>query len=172
MHHQTVDSRLTNARILLVDDEHYMRKVVRTMLIGLGVRTVYEAEDGPSGLAMIRAHAPDIVILDWEMPGLNGPSFVRMVRSPETFPLPEIPMIMLTGHGERARVVEAVCLGVHEFLLKPVSTKALRDRLVSVLVNPRPIVSSGAYYGPKPRKYASAVHADIDEAVAKLVMVN
>jgi len=165
-------SRLTNARVLLVDDEYYMRKVVRTMLLGLGIRTVYEAEDGPSGLALVRAHAPDAVILDWEMPGLNGASFVRMVRSPETFPMPDIPIIMLTGHGERARVVEAVCLGVNEFLLKPVSTKALRDRLLSVLVNPRPIVSAGAYYGPMPRKYAAAVHADVDETVAKLVMVS
>ena len=172
MDQEGLNSRLTNARILLVDDEHYMRKVVRTMLIGFGVRTVYEAEDGPSGRAMIRAHAPDVVILDWEMPGLNGPSFVRMVRSPETFPLPDIPIVMLTGHGERARVVEAVCLGVHEFLLKPVSTKALRDRLLAVLLNPRPIVSSGAYYGPMPRKFAAAVHADIDETVAKVVMVN
>jgi CheY-like chemotaxis protein len=158
--------------VLLVDDEYYMRKVVRTMLLGLGIRTVYEAEDGPSGLALVRAHAPDAVILDWEMPGLNGPSFVRMVRSPETFPMPDIPIIMLTGHGERARVVEAVCLGVNEFLLKPVSTKALRDRLLSVLVNPRPIVSAGAYYGPMPRKYAAAVHADVDETIAKLVMVS
>jgi hypothetical protein len=65
-----------------------------------------------------------------------------------------------------------MCLGVNEFLLKPVSTKSLRDRLVSVLVNPRPIVSAGHYYGPMPRKYAAAVHADIDEAVAKLVLVN
>jgi CheY-like chemotaxis protein len=172
MDHKSLNSRLTSARVLLVDDEYYMRKVVRTMLLGLGIRTVYEAEDGAAGLALIRAHAPDAVILDWEMPGLNGASFVRIVRTPESFPLPDIPIIMLTGHGERARVVEAMCLGVNEFLLKPVSTKALRDRLLSVLINPRPIVSAGHYYGPMPRKYAAAVHADIDEAVAKLVLVN
>jgi CheY-like chemotaxis protein len=172
MDHKALNSRLTSARVLLVDDEYYMRKVVRTMLLGLGIRTVYEAEDGAAGLALIRAHAPDAVILDWEMPGLNGASFVRIVRTPESFPLPDIPIIMLTGHGERARVVEAMCLGVNEFLLKPVSTKSLRDRLVSVLVNPRPIVSAGHYYGPMPRKYAAAGHADIDEAVAKLVLVN
>jgi len=135
MDHKALNSRLTSARVLLVDDEYYMRKVVRTMLLGLGIRTVYEAEDGATGLALIRAHAPDAVILDWEMPGLNGASFVRLVRTPESFPLPDIPIIMLTGHGERARVVEAMCLGVNEFLLKPVSTKSLRDRMVSVLVN-------------------------------------
>ena len=168
--------KLNSARVLLVDDEPYMRKVVRTMLLGMGVRAVHEADDGPTGLAMIRTHAPDVVILDWEMPGLNGTSFVRMVRSPETFPLPDTPIIMLTGHGERQRVIEAVCVGVNEFLLKPVSTNALRDRLVSVLLNPRKMVSSGPYYGPMPRKFATAlhtnVHADNDEAVAKVFMLN
>src|SRR6185437_8348845 len=95
-----VTARLSSARILLVDDEQYMRKVVRTMLIGMGVRYIHEAQDGPTGLDMIRNQAPDVVILDWEMPGLNGASFVRMVRSPSTFPLPDVPIIMLTGHGE------------------------------------------------------------------------
>jgi DNA-binding response OmpR family regulator len=113
-----------------------------------------------------------VVILDWEMPGLNGAGFVRMVRSPETFPLPDIPIIMLTGHGERARVVEAVCLGVNEFLLKPVSTKALRDRLAAVLANPRRMVSNGPYYGPAPRKHATVLQQSADEAMAKYVMLN
>ena len=74
--------RFAAAKILVVDDEHYMRKVVRTMLMSIGVREVYEAPDGPAGLDLIRTQAPDVVILDWEMPGLDGPGFVRMVRSP------------------------------------------------------------------------------------------
>ncbi len=170
---KALTAKLTSARVLLVDGEPYMRKVVRAMLLGMGVRAVHEADDGP---AMIRTHCPDVVILDWEMPGLNGTSFVRMVRSPETFPLPDTPIIMLTGHGEKQRVMEAVCIGVNEFLLKPVSTNALRDRLVFVLVNPRKMVSSGPYYGPMPRKFATAlhtnVHADNDQAVAKVFMLN
>jgi cysteine desulfurase len=52
-----------------------------------------------------------------------------MVRSPATFPLPDVPIVMLTGHGERSRVIEAIKIGVNEYLLKPVSAKALRDRL-------------------------------------------
>ena len=164
-------SRFASARILLVDDEQYMRKVVRTMLLGIGARHICEAHDGPTGLQLIREQAPDVVILDWEMPGLNGASFMRIVRSPETFPLPDVPVIMLTGHGEKARVVEAVCLGVNEFLLKPVSTKALRDRLNAVLCNPRPMVSSGSYYGPAPRKLGTALWSDADDAVASLVLV-
>ncbi|HZQ12384.1 MAG TPA: response regulator [Pseudolabrys sp.] len=164
--------RFAATKVLVVDDEHYMRKVVRTLLMSVGVRTIYEAPDGPSGLELIRTMAPDVVVLDWEMPGLDGSGFVRMVRSPETFPFPDVPIIMLTGHGERRRVIEAVSIGVNEFLLKPVSSKALQDRLISVLAKPRPLVRSGDYYGPEPRKMATAVHADNDQAIANLIMLN
>jgi DNA-binding NarL/FixJ family response regulator len=62
---------------------------------------------------------------------------------------------MLTGHGERSRVREAVRLGVHEFLLKPVSSKALLTRIMSVLTKPRAMVKRGDFYGPEPRKLSS-----------------
>jgi YesN/AraC family two-component response regulator len=79
---------------------------------------------------------------------------------------------MLTGHGERSRVIEAIKIGVNEFLLKPVSSKALQDRLVAVLTKPRKSVQSGNYYGPVPRNLLTSVHADNDEAVANLFLVN
>jgi two-component system, chemotaxis family, chemotaxis protein CheY len=166
-----IATRLASAKVLVVDDEYYMRKVVRTLLMSIGVRTVYEAADGPAGLDLIRSMAPDVVIVDWQMPGLDGAGFVRMVRSPQTFPFPDVPIIMLTGHGERSRVIEAIQIGVNEFLLKPVSSKALQDRMVAVLTRPRPMVQTGDYYGPMPRKMAG-IHSDGDEAVANLVMVN
>ena len=165
-------ARFATIKVLVVDDESYMRKVVRTMLMSIGVRNIYEASDGPTGLALIRTLEPDVVILDWEMPGVDGPAFVRMVRSPDTFPCPDVPIIMLTGHGERSRVIEAVKIGVNEFLLKPVSAKALQDRIISVLAKPRPLVKSGDYYGPAPRKMAASVNADNDETITTLFMVN
>lgn len=161
-----------STKVLVVDDEHYMRKVVRTMLTTIGIRTVYEAATGPAGLELIRSVAPDVVIVDWEMPGLDGAGFTRAVRSPTTFPLPDVPIIMLTGHGERARVIEAMQCGVNEFLLKPVSSKSLQDRMIAVLTNPRPFVHTANYYGPAPRKMLAGVHADGDAAVANLVLVN
>ena len=164
--------RLAAAKVVVVDDEQYMRKVVRTMLLSVGVHNVHEAADGPAGLELIRRIAPDVVILDWQMPGMDGPAFVRMVRSPATFPFPNVPIILLTGHGERSRVVEAVKIGVNEFLLKPVSVKALQDRMISVLTNPREVVKSGDYYGPVPRKLATAIHADNDQAIANLTALN
>jgi DNA-binding response OmpR family regulator len=59
---------------------------------------------------------------------------------------------MLTAHGDRSRIVEAVRIGVNEFLCKPVSAKALTDRLTSIFAKPRANVQLGDYYGPEPRK--------------------
>jgi two-component system, chemotaxis family, chemotaxis protein CheY len=150
-----IAQRLMALRVLIVDDEFTMRKVTRSLLQAIGVRTIYEANDGLSGLEAIRTVGPDVVILDREMPSPNGPEFVRTVRSPDTFPLPDVPIIMLTGYGERSRVVEAVKLGVNDFLVKPVSTRALMARLVSLIAKPRKMVKKGDYYGPEPRRLSS-----------------
>lgn len=147
--------RLIALRVLIVDDEPIMRRVTGSLLQAIGIRTIHEANDGHSGLEAICTFAPDVVILDWEMPRPNGPEFVRAVRSPESFPRPDVPIIMLTGHGEHARVVEAVNLGVNDFLLKPVSTKALLARFVALIANPRRMVKKGDYYGPEPRQISS-----------------
>jgi two-component system chemotaxis response regulator CheY len=148
-----VEKVMQSIEVLVVEDNQYMRKVVRNILVNLGVKNIYEAADGIAGLESIRMFAPDLVILDWEMPLLNGAELVRIVRSPGVFPVPDVPIIMLTGHVERWRVVEATRLGVHEFLKKPVSGKALLDRMMSILSSPRPMVRLGDYYGPEPRKH-------------------
>src|SRR5262245_31275991 len=152
---ENIKAVMGRIKVLIVDDEYYTRKVIRTLLLAMGCTKIYEANDGATGLDAIRGLAPDIVLLDWEMPGIDGAEFVRRVRSPNTFPVPNVPIIMLTGHGERSRVLEAVRLGVHEFLLKPVSSSALQARMLSVLTKPRPMVKRGNYYGPEPRKLAS-----------------
>jgi DNA-binding response OmpR family regulator len=166
---RSLEARFAAIKVLVVDDEQYMRKVVRTLLMSNGVRNIFEAPDGPAGLEQIRNVQPVMVILDWEMPGLDGAGFMRMVRSPQTFPMPDIPVIMLTGHGERSRVIEAIEVGVNEFLLKPVSSKALRDRMVAVLTQSRPAVRSGDYYGPVPRRLVN-IHEENDNA-GHLVML-
>jgi two-component system chemotaxis response regulator CheY len=157
-------------RVLIVDDEATMRKVTRSLLQVIGVKTIYEACDGRSGLEAICRWAPDVVILDWSMPSPNGPEFVRQVRSPSEFPYPDTPIIMLTAHGDRSRVVEAVRLGVNEFLLKPVSSTALMARMVSILAKPRKMVKKGAYYGPEPRKM-STYKPETDPALPQIVMI-
>ena len=165
----SLDERIKALKILVIDDEPYIRKVIRTLLTSIGVRSVCEAADGIEGLESIRTNAPDIVLVDWEMPLLDGPEFVRLVRSPGSFPMPNIPIVMLTGHAERSRVVAALKAGVHEYLLKPVSSQALRTRIASILNNPRPMVRMGSYYGPTPRKPSTCKP---DTGYSDLVLVN
>jgi two-component system chemotaxis response regulator CheY len=154
-----IEARLATVKILIVDDHHHMRKVVRTMLAALGVRTVYEASDGAAGLDAVVKLSPDVVIVDWDMPVINGLQFIQMVRSPDQFAVPDVPIILLTGHGDRWRVQEAARFGVHEFLLKPVSTKALLDRIIAALA-PRQMMRFDGCYVPVPRKL---VVLDADE---------
>jgi len=164
-----VENIVESLCVLVVDDNQYMRKMVRNLLVNCGIKDIYEAADGIAALDMIRTIGPDVVILDWEMPLLSGAELVRIVRSPGVFPIPDIPIIMLTGHCERWRVVEAVRLGVNEYLTKPVSAKALHDRLISIMTQPRPVVQLGDYYGPEPRKMAA--EAADDEVLAAPVAI-
>ena len=150
--------------VLVVDDNQYMRKMIRNLLVNCGVKDIYEAGDGITALDTIRTVGPDVVILDWEMPLLSGAELVRIVRSPGVFPMPDVPIIMLSGFGERWRVVEAARLGVNEYLIKPVSAKAIYDRLVSITVQPRPTVRLGDYYGPEPRKLATEPVENVEQA--------
>jgi two-component system, chemotaxis family, chemotaxis protein CheY len=142
---------LQRLRLLVVDDNPFIRTMVRRLLGTVGVRDIVEAENGIAALEQIRKETPDIIILDWEMPLLNGPELVRIVRSPGVFPTPDIPIIMLSAHGEQWRIIKSVKLGVNEFLCKPVSAKALFERLMSILLKPRESVRLGDYYGPAPR---------------------
>jgi DNA-binding response OmpR family regulator len=148
-----VELKIQDLSVLVVDDNHYMRSIVRNLLINIGVRKVFEASDGIAGLDALRIVSPDVVILDWELPLLNGAEFVRIVRSPGVFPQPDVPIIMLSSHGERWRVVEAVRIGVNEYLRKPVCAQALLDRLILIIAKPRPSVQLGDYYGPEPRNH-------------------
>lgn len=147
-----IEDQIQSLAVLVVDDNQYTRKMIRNLLLNCGIKDVFEANDGIAALDAIRSIAPDVVVLDWEMPLLSGAELVRIVRSPGVFPMPDIPIIVLSAHGERWRVVEAVRLGVHEYLVKPVSAKALYDRLAAIVSQPRPVVQLGDYYGPVPRK--------------------
>ena len=154
MTNRPIHPRVQALKVLVIDDEHYMRKVTRTILTAIGVRTIIEATDGMTGLEIARGQAPDLIIVDWEMPVIDGCQFIRMVRSPGEFPLPDTPIIMLSAHSDQWRVVESARVGANEFLRKPVSIKTLEDRVTAVVVRPRPMVKINGYYGPMPRRLA------------------
>lgn len=149
---KSLESLIQGFNILIVDSNTFMRRLTRSMLINLGAKSVLEAADGLDALEMIRTSDPDIMLLEWDMPVLNGMEVMRIVRSPGVFPRPNLPIIMLTNRAQRSYVIDALRAGVHEFLIKPTSPKALRDRLMSIVFKPRPMVKLGNYYVPCPRR--------------------
>ncbi len=142
---------------LIVDDSAYMRTIMRTILTSFGARKIYEAEDGASGFEKLNAYGPDIAVIDWEMPVLNGPELIKMIRNPDTCRHAFVPIILLTGHTERHRILEARKFGVHEILRKPVSPRAIYQRIAAIVLHPRPFIRTASYFGPEPRDEIRAV---------------
>ena len=94
----------------------------------------------------------DVLIVDWHMQPLDGLDFVRLVRTASDSPNPYVPIIMLTGYTEYARVVEARDAGINEFLAKPISAKSLYLRFAAIIDNPRPFIRTKKYFGPDRRR--------------------
>lgn len=147
-----VEKLMDRLAVLIVDGNHYTRRLTRMMLANLGIRSIYEAGDGVVALEAIRSVNPDVMIVDWDLPVLTGQEVMRIVRSPGSFPRPNLPIIMLTDIGKRSRVNAAMRLGVHEMLVKPVSPKLLQLRLIGLMLRPRPMIRAGRYYIPMPRR--------------------
>jgi len=146
------DYNLSRLNFLIVDDNKHMRALVKSILHALGVKNVVEASDGADAFKELRHFPADVIICDWNMSPLDGLDFVRMVRTGSDSPNPFVPIIMLTGHTEMNRVMEARDSGVHEFLAKPISAKKLYTRIRSIIENPRSFVRAGLYFGPDRRR--------------------
>lgn len=149
-------------RFLVIDDNPHMRRIIRTLLHGLGTREVYEADDGATGLDAFTHNVPDVVLVDWAMPVFDGLELTRMIRETEGASNPFVPIIMITGHSERNRVLSARDAGITEFLAKPISAKALYHRIVSVVAHPRPFIKTEKYFGPDRRRNSNPNYAGVE----------
>ncbi len=148
------DYNLENLCMLVVDDNHHMRKLVKNILHSLGVKEVVEAADGSDALKELKARPIDLLITDWIMEPLDGVELVRMIRTGSDSENPFIPIIMLTGHTEQNRVIEARDVGINEFLAKPISAKSVYSRVKSVIEDGRSFVRTSAFFGPDRRRRA------------------
>ena len=144
--------RFDRLRVLVVDDNAHMRKLVTTILQAFGVTQIAEAESAENAWQSLREINPDVIVLDWVMEGMSGVDLVRMIRSNPQAPNPFVPVIMLTGHTSMEHVRQARDAGVNEFIAKPVSVKTMMSRLVAVIEHPRPYVRTGSFFGPCRRR--------------------
>ena len=142
---------LSALEVLIVDDSVHMRRIFRSILNGFDIRKVHEAEDGAAALEWLESNPADFLFIDWEMPVIDGAELVKLIRNPE-HAAAYMPIFMITGHSTRSRVRQATKLGVNEVLCKPIVPRHLYQRVVSTLLNPRPFIRTGNYFGPEPRK--------------------
>lgn len=146
-------------KILLVDDNQYMRVLVAEILRAVGVTEIREASDGADGLKTMRNFTADIVMTDLSMQPMDGVEFVRRLRNSADSPNPMIPVVMITGHSTMVRVNEARDVGVNEFLTKPLTARGVLERLHQAIENQRPFVRSPTYFGPDRRRRVDPYYA-------------
>lgn len=116
-------------RIMLVDDSKTMRNIQRTVLTQLGFTDVVEACDGVDALAKIPEARPQLFLVDWNMPNMDGITLVRKIREEDRV----TPIIMVTTEGEKTRVVEAIKAGVNNYVVKPFTPDLLSQRISQTL---------------------------------------
>jgi two-component system chemotaxis response regulator CheY len=112
---------------LVIDDSTTIRKILKEHLKKLGFE-VTEAGDGVQGLSCLRKMAQvDLVLVDWNMPEMDGISFVRAVRSNADYAA--LPMMMVTTNVELSNISDALEAGVNEYIMKPFTADILRGKL-------------------------------------------
>ncbi|MDP6429536.1 MAG: response regulator [Rhodospirillales bacterium] len=137
---------------LIVDDNKHMTMLVKNLIHALGSRNVNEANDAAEAFTELSHFPADLIIVDYHMQPLDGLDFVRLVRTGSDSPNPYVPIIMLTGHTEMSKVMEARDAGVNEFLAKPISARSLYSRIQKIISQPREFVKTRTYFGPDRRR--------------------
>lgn len=136
-----VEQELADLSVLVTDDSHYTREILKTVLRGFGINKVKEADSGVRAFEVLDDGDVDIIICDVEMQPINGIEFVRMLRNRTRPPTqaklrtadPNIPVIMLTSHAKKSLVDMARQAGANAYIVKPVVPKVLLERIEKIL---------------------------------------
>ncbi|MGX5673578.1 MULTISPECIES: chemotaxis response regulator CheY [unclassified Thermomonas] len=117
-------------RILIVDDFSTMRRIVKNLLNDLGFTNTAEADDGTTALVELQKAKFDLVVTDWNMPGMPGIDLLKAIRADES--LAKIPVLMVTAEAKREQIIEAAQAGVNGYIIKPFTAATLEDKLVKI----------------------------------------
>jgi two-component system, chemotaxis family, chemotaxis protein CheY len=129
-------------RALVIDDSRAMRRIVSGILAGIGYETA-EAGDGRQALDLLEAGETfDLACIDWNMPVMNGLDFVVAVRANRAWR--DMTMMMVTTESEHGQIVRALAAGAHEYLIKPFTPDAMRDKLELLGLVPLALVGEPA----------------------------
>lgn len=119
-----------DAKFLVVDDMSTMRKIVRTILNQLGYTNIDEAENGREALSKLRSGNYDFVLLDWNMPELDGFETLKQIRADDK--LKHLPVMMVTAEAKKENVLAAVQAGANNYVVKPFTPETLKEKIEKV----------------------------------------
>jgi len=119
-----------NIKILVVDDFSTMRRIIKNLLRDLGFNNADEADDGTTALPMLQTGSYDLLITDWNMPGMQGIDLLRAVRADPK--LSTMPVLMVTAEQKKAQIIEAAQAGVNGYIVKPFTAATLKEKLEKI----------------------------------------
>ena len=118
-------------KVLVVDDQFSVRQMTRLALEKIGVRLIHEAENGQEAYNVATAQPLDLIISDFNMPQMDGIGLLRAVRGHPA--VRKLPLILITGRGDRELVVTAAQAGVNNYLVKTFTEQVLRQKMEEVM---------------------------------------
>ena len=116
-------------KILLVDDSRTIRNIQKNVLAQLGHTDILEAGDGLEALSVLGKDQVDLMLIDWNMPNMDGITLVKKVRETNK----TVPMIMCTTEAQKDRVIEAIKAGVNNYVVKPFNVETLAEKIDQTL---------------------------------------
>jgi len=120
-----------NMKILVVDDFSTMRRIIKNILREIGYNNVEEADDGSTALEKLKSAKFDFVVTDWNMPNMPGIELLKAIRQDDV--LKDTPVLMVTAEAAKENVVTAVAAGVNNYIVKPFTAAALKERIDIIL---------------------------------------
>lgn len=119
-------------KILVVDDFSTMRRIIKNLLRDLGFNNTSEADDGLTALPMLKSGNFDLLVTDWNMPGMQGIDLLKAVRADADENLKNIPVLMVTAEQKKEQIVEAAQAGVNGYIVKPFTALILKEKLEKI----------------------------------------
>jgi two-component system chemotaxis response regulator CheY len=117
-------------KVLVVDDFATMRRIIKNVLKQIGFTNILEADDGTTALGVLKENKVDLIIADWNMPKMTGLDLLKRIRGEES--TKHIPFVMVTAEAQKDNVLQAVQAGVSNYIVKPFTADAVKEKLAQV----------------------------------------
>ena len=117
--------------IITVDDSSTMRRIIKNTLQKLGFETILEAGNGVEALEVMSKNKVDMIVTDWNMPEMDGLTFVKAVRAKDEYK--DLPILMITTEAGKEDILTALRSGVNNYVLKPFTPETLQEKVFKLL---------------------------------------